>query len=74
MKKALNLYNLLQCKSLGDYHDVYLEIDVLVLADVFQLLRRVCMKVYSFDPAHFISAPNLRWEAMLITTKATLVC
>ena len=71
-KKALDLYNSFQCRSLGDYHDIYLKTDVLLLADVFQLFRQVCMKVYSLDPAHFFSAPNLSWEAMLITTSATL--
>ena len=71
-KKALDLYNSFQCRSLGDYHDIYLKTDVLLLADVFQLFRQVCIKVYSLDPAHFFSAPNLSWEAMLITTRATL--
>lgn len=70
--KALHLYNQFQCQSLGDYHDIYLKTDVLILADVFQLFRKVCMKVYCLDPAHFFSAPNLSWEAMLITTRATL--
>ena len=70
--QALHIYNLFQCQCLGDYHDIYLKIDVFILADVFQLFRKVCMKVYSLVPAHFFSAPNLSWEAMLITTRATL--
>ena len=51
--QALHIYNLFQCQCLGDYHDIYLKIDVFILADVFQLFRKVCMKVYSLDPAHF---------------------
>ena len=69
--QAFHIYNLFQCQCLGDYHDIYLKIDVFILADVFQLFRKVCMKVYSLDPAPFL-APNLSWEAMLITTRATL--
>ena len=51
--QALHIYNLFQGQCLGDYHDIYLEIDDFILADVFQLFRKVCMKVYSLDPAHF---------------------
>ena len=51
---------------------IYMETDVLILADVFLLFRQVCMKVYSLDPAHFFSALNLSWEVMLITTRVTL--
>ena len=69
---ALKIYSLFQCSCLGDYHDVYLKTDVLILADVFEKFRQVCMKVYQLDPVHFFSAPNLSWEAMLITTRASL--
>ena len=69
---ALKIYNLFQCANLGDYHDVYLQTDVLILADVFEKFRQVCIKVYELDPVHFFSAPNLSWEAMLITTRVKL--
>ena len=71
-EQALHIYNLFQCQCLGDYHDIYLKIDVFILVDAFQLFRKVCIEVLSLDPAHFFSAPNLSWEAMLITTRATL--
>ena len=68
--EAVSIYNAFSCKTLGDYHDVYLQTDVLLLADIFENFRRVCIKVYKLDPAHFFSAPNLSWDAMLISTEA----
>ena len=60
------------CKNFGDYHDVYLKIDVLLLASVFEKFRDVCLDVYNLDPACFYSAPNLSWDAMLVTTGVEL--
>ena len=57
------------CRNLGDYQDVYLRTDVLILADVFEKFRQVCMKVYKLDAVHFFSAPNLSWDAMVNTTR-----
>ena len=70
--EAVSIYNAFSCKTLGDYHDVYLQTDVLLLVDIFENFRRVCIKVYKLDPAHFFSAPNLSWDAMLISTEAKL--
>ena len=66
------MYNLFACKDFGDYHGLYLRIDVFILADVFETFRNVCLKVYNLDPAYFFSAPNLSWDAMLITTRAEI--
>ena len=46
-------------KNLGDYHDLYVKSDTLLLADVFENFRNMCIKVYEIDPAHFLSAPAL---------------
>ena len=46
-------------KHLGEYHDLYIQSDTLLLADVFQNFRNMCIKVYEPDPAHFLSAPGL---------------
>ena len=70
--QPLAMYNLFACKDFGDYRDLYLRIDVFILADVFETFRNVCLKVYNLDPAHFFSAPNLSWDAMLITTRAEI--
>ncbi|XP_057310096.1 uncharacterized protein LOC130648092 [Hydractinia symbiolongicarpus] len=51
--------------TMWDYHDIYLTIDVLLLADVFETFRGVCLDNYSLDPAHFYSAPGLAWNAAL---------
>lgn len=69
---ALEIYNAFNCNNLGDYHDVYLRTDVFILADIFQKFREVCLDVYKLDPVHFYSAPNLSWDAMLITTGVKL--
>ena len=70
--QAFKIYTLFGCRNLGDYHDVYLRTDVLILAVVFEKFRQVCMKVYKLDPVNFFSAPNLSWDAMLITTRVDL--
>ena len=52
-------------KNLDDYHDIYAQSDTLLLADVFENFRNMCIKVYELDPAHFLSAPELAWQACL---------
>ena len=52
-------------KHLGDYHDLYVQSNTLLLADVFENFRNTCVKVYELDPAHFLSAPELAWQACL---------
>ena len=49
-------------KNLGDYHDLYVQSDTLLLADVFENFRNMCIKVYELDPAHFLSATGLAWQ------------
>eukprot|EP00745_Piridium_sociabile_P030720 TRINITY_DN50_c0_g2_i2.p1 TRINITY_DN50_c0_g2~~TRINITY_DN50_c0_g2_i2.p1 ORF type:complete len:791 (+),score=53.07 TRINITY_DN50_c0_g2_i2:2261-4633(+) len=55
----------LKCRTMGDYHDHYLMADVCLLADVFENYRKTCMKHYSLDPSHYISAPGMSWDAFL---------
>ena len=45
-----------EIKGLGEYHDLYLKSDTLLLADVFENFRKMSLKVYQFDPAKFIAA------------------
>ena len=58
--------------TLADYHDVYLATDVLLLADVFENFRDVCLQHYKLDPAHFYTAPGLAWQAALKYTGVKL--
>ena len=54
--------------NLGDYHDLYLRTDVVLLANVFEAFRDTCLKHYSLDPAHFFTSPGLAWKACLKRT------
>ena len=55
-------------KNLGDYHDLYVRSDTLLLADVLENFRSKCIEIYELDPAHFLSAPGLAWQACLKRT------
>ena len=55
-------------KDLGDYHDLYVQIDTLSLADVFDNFRNKCIEIYKLDPAYFLSVPGLAWQACLKKT------
>ena len=57
---------------MSDYHDLYVQSDTLLLADVFENFRNTCIKVYELDPAHFLSAPGLAWQACLKKTEVKL--
>ena len=55
-----------------NYHDLYVQSDTLLLADVFENFRNMCIKVYELDPARFLSAPGLAWQASLKETEVEL--
>ena len=59
-------------KNLGEYHDLYLKSDVLLLADVFEEFRNVCMENYSLDPAWYYTSLGLSWDALLKHSKISL--
>ena len=59
-------------KNLGEYHDWYVQSDALLLADVFENFRNMCIKIFELDPAEFLSAPGLAWQATLKKTKVKL--
>ena len=54
-----------EIKNLGEYHDLYLKSDVLLLADVFEEFRNICLKNYSLDLAWYYTSPGLSWDALL---------
>jgi len=68
-KHAVNVFKTFECKNMGDYNDLYLVTDVLLLADVFDNFRKVCISNYKLDPANFLTAPSLSWSSGLLFTK-----
>ena len=50
---------------MGEYHDLYLRTDVLLLADIFESFRETCLRYYSLHPCHYFTAPGLSWGACL---------
>ena len=64
--------NLHNNKNLVDYHDLYVQSDTLLLADVFKNFRNKCIEIYELDLAHFLSAPGLAWQACLKKTEVKL--
>ena len=48
-----------EIKHLGEYHDLYVQGDTLLLADIFENFRNACLKIYELDPAKLLSAPGL---------------
>ena len=66
------VYNLMKCKNMGDYTDVYVIDDVLKLADIFENFREMCLIHYKLDPCWYYTAPGLSWDAMLKITDISL--
>ena len=59
-------------KNLGDYHDLYVQSDALLLTDVFENFRNKCIEIYELDPAPFLSTPGLAWQTCLKKTGVKL--
>ena len=71
-KHAKNVWKAYECETLGNYHDLYLATDTLLLADVFENFTKKCLKHYGLDPAHYYTSPGLSWDALLKHTSAKL--
>ena len=69
---AQNVWNKFGLTLMGEYHDLYLKSDILLLADVFENFRKMCQQYYELDPAHYFTTPGLSWDAMLKTTETEL--
>ena len=67
-----NVFKGFKLENLGDYHDLYVQSDTLLLADLFNNFRDMCIKEYQLDPAHFLSLPGLGWQACLKKTNIEL--
>ena len=69
---AKNVFKKFNINNLGEYHDLYVRSDTLLLADIFEIFRQSCLKNYELDPAHFVSLPGLAWQACLKKTNVEL--
>ena len=69
---ANNVFKKFNINILGEYHDLYVKSDTLLLADIFENFRQSCLKNYELDPAHFVSLPGLAWQACLKKTNVEL--
>ena len=69
---ARKVWETFEMKNLEDYHNLYNRVHVLLLADVYENFREICIKNYNLDPAHYYTAPRLAWDAALKVTKVKL--
>ena len=65
---AQNVFNE-YCTYLSEYHDLHVQTDTFLLTDAFEKNRDKCTETYGLDPSHFLSAPELVWQACLKKTK-----
>ena len=70
--RAKKVWKTFKIKTMGEYHDLYLGSDVLLLTDVFENFRKTCMQYYKLDPCHYFTSPGLSWDAMLKMTNIKL--
>ena len=70
--RAQKVWEELNIKTLGEYHDLYLKTDVLLLYNMFETFRNTCLQHYQHDPAHFYTSPGLAWQAFLKKTDLRL--
>ncbi|XP_044739967.1 uncharacterized protein LOC123301296 [Chrysoperla carnea] len=69
---AIQVWNTFNLHTLGDYSDLYMKTDVLLLADIFENFRNTCIHSYSLDPSHYYTLPGYTWSAMLKYTNIKL--
>ena len=49
-------------KTLEEYHDLYVQSNTLLLADIFENFWNICLEIYELDPVRFFfTAPVLLW-------------
>ena len=69
---AQKVWRVFKTEHFKEYHNLYNKTDVLLLADVFESFRNICIKNYELDPAHYFTAPGLAWDAALKITGVEL--
>ena len=71
-RHANNVFKVFKLENVGNYHDLYVQSDTLLLADVFNNFTDMCIKEYELDPVHFLSLSGLAWQACLKKTNIEL--
>ena len=69
---AQKVWNVFEINNRGEYHDLYVQSDTLLLADVYENFRNMCLDIYGLDPLYFVSAPGLAWQTCLKKTEVKL--
>ena len=64
-KHAKRVWKAFGINDLGEYHDLYLKTDVILLSNMFEAFRSTCLEHYKLNPAHFYTSPGLAWQACL---------
>jgi len=72
LSTALEVWDNFKIKTFREYYDLYMKLDVLLLTDIFENFRSVCLKNYGLDPCWYFSAPGLAWDACLKKTDVKL--
>ena len=62
---AQKVWEVFEIKDLGEYQDLYVQTDALLLADVYEKFRDKCIETYGLDSSYFLSGPGLAWHACL---------
>ena len=70
--RAVEIWDVFKIKALGEYHNLHLKTDVLLLADAFEKFINTCLNYYGLDPCHYFSSPGLSFDAMFIMTGVEL--
>ena len=77
---AIDVWNVFKMNTMGDYHDLYLKTDVLLLTDVFEKLISSFLDYYGLDSCHYFSSPAVSWNGMFkiigieLELSQTLIC
>ena len=69
---AQKVWGVFEINNLGEYHDLYVQSDTLLLADVYENFRNMCLDKYGLDPVYFVSVLGLAWQACLKKTRVKL--
>lgn len=68
-KHAKKVQKHFSCRTLGEYNDLHLQVDGMLLVDVFENFKDICMKTYNLNPAHYYITPNFSFDYVLKYTE-----